>query len=70
MWSFLGNKKMINRCGSCSKKIENHVGLIKIFICDYNDNLKLLPIFQPLQKISVSLNFSPIHENKTVNLSR
>jgi len=35
--------RLIRKTLSFSKKIENHIGLIKMFICEYNDTLKSLP---------------------------
>ena len=36
--------RLVRKTLSFSKKIENHIGLIKMFICDYNNNLKSLPV--------------------------
>jgi insertion element IS1 protein InsB len=36
--------RLVRKTLSFSKKIENHIGLIKMFICHYNDNLKSLPL--------------------------
>ena len=34
--------RLVRKALSFSKKVENHIGAIKMFICDYNDNLKSL----------------------------
>ncbi|MCE2983952.1 MAG: IS1 family transposase, partial [Parachlamydia sp.] len=36
--------RLVRKTLSFSKKIENHIGLIKMFICDYNKNLKSLHV--------------------------
>ncbi|MCC5832142.1 MAG: IS1 family transposase, partial [Chlamydiales bacterium] len=36
--------RLVRKALSFSKKIENHIGVIKMFICDYNKNLKSLHV--------------------------
>ena len=36
--------RLVRKALSFSKKIENHIGAIKMFICDYNKILKSLPV--------------------------
>ena len=36
--------RLVRKTLSFSKKLTNHIGLIKYFICDYNKQLRALPI--------------------------
>ncbi|MCC5831982.1 MAG: IS1 family transposase, partial [Chlamydiales bacterium] len=36
--------RLVRKALSFSKKIENHIGVIKMFISDYNKNLKSLHV--------------------------
>ena len=36
--------RLVRKTLSFTKKLENHIGLIKMFICDYNKNLKPLRV--------------------------